>query len=63
MFVLKRHATLCDADLIKSNPAGFRFVGLSAHGNACIYSASGQVLAGNVFKSGVIDKTAKASCP
>lgn len=40
--------------LQKSNPQGFRFIGLTADGPACIYHANGSVLAANTFKAGVV---------
>ena len=47
-----------DYHLIKSNPEGFRFIGLTADGPACIYHANGSVLAANTFKAGVVTGTA-----
>eukprot|EP01045_Picozoa_sp_COSAG04_P030483 COSAG04_NODE_5312_length_1661_cov_1.316261_2_plen_85_part_00 len=49
-----------DYHLIKSNPPGFRFTGLTAEGPACIYHANGSVLAANMFEAGVV--RGKANC-
>ena len=51
-----------DLHLIKTNPAGYRITGLTAHGSACKWDASGRVTAGHVFASGMLDPKTPASC-
>ena len=52
-----------DYDLVKSNPVGFLFTGLSAEGSACLYNTDGGVRAATYFSSGAVDKSTKPSCP
>ena len=51
-----------DYHLIKSNPPGFRFTGLTAEGPACIYHANNSVLAANTFEAGVLVRGKAQDC-
>ena len=51
-----------DAHLIKTNPPGYRFIGLTAEGPACIFAQNGTVRSAVTFRAGLVDNTTRTQC-
>ena len=51
-----------DAHLIKTNPPGHRFTGLTAEGAACLFAQNGTVISAVTFRAGLVDNTTKTQC-